>query len=364
MYSAETKARAIELIAGGTPKKEVATAIGVSLATVYNWAKGSKNRVGNEVGPDYLNPEFLTQPRTIWRVDNRGDRNYYTQDEEGNPNFYLSVTSFLKQSYPMADPLLDWYCSFPSRKDAEIDLNERADYGTVMHCLLSEIVTDGIDLSKIDRSIEVYVAACNRDRSFVDKWSERLTRNCLAFLQWINDYEVQFMGVEVVLASDRLKLAGAIDFPVSMVIPVKGQWGEVYKTGPRKGQPKETTQKVRVNALVDAKSREDGNFYPSHGRQLHIYGEIWKDNFPAVEITHFFNWSPKDWRKEPGYNLKDQTELADREELLYKMEGFARFGTPGRLKAITTYRGTARPGVDPKSLFSSESIHNHVRNTV
>jgi len=42
---------------------------------------------------------------------------------------------------------------------------------------------------------------------------------------------------------------------------------------------------------------------------------MWDHHFPDKPIERVYNWSPKDWRTAPGYNLKDQTDCVSRFKL-------------------------------------------------
>src|SRR5690606_18783260 len=103
-----------------------------------------------------------------------------------------------------------------------------------------------------------------------DEWHANAKRDVLALAQFIREHNVRPLGVEVCLASDEMGVAGTIDLPCKMTVMQDGDWGEVYKSGPRKGETKITKAPVEVTAIVDFKSGMKG-FWESHEIQLHLY---------------------------------------------------------------------------------------------
>lgn len=49
-------------------------------------------------------------------------------------------------------------------------------------------------------------------------------------------------------------------------------------------------------------------FYSPHEFQLEGCKKVWNENFPGEKVTMLFNWSPTQWRKEPGWTWKNQTK--------------------------------------------------------
>ena len=149
------------------------------------------------------------------------------------------------------------------------------------------------------------------------QYEEELKKDILAFAQFIIDYKVVPIAVELVLTHKEYGVAGAIDLVCEMDYEESGYFGEVYKTGPQKDKPKLSKQTRRIVAIVDLKSGKKG-FYESSEIQLHCYKDMFEVNFPDIKIDRVFNWSPKEWRGHtPSFNLKDQTGSKSAKKLPY-----------------------------------------------
>ena len=255
---------------------------------------------------EYFDKDALREPSyRVYRMDNKGQRWYYRIHDDGSPEFYLSVTSLCSQTLPTPKQLTDWIASLgteAARKYSEI----RANYGTLLHKLCGRLVINNeINLDSIDTEVAIFSMAKGLEYDDVKRWADELRKDVLAFGKFLIDVDFKPLAVEVVLTHPD-GYAGAIDLVGEMNIDVKGFFGEVYKSGKNAGEPKETTQTQRVVAIVDVKSGKKG-FYESHEVQLRAYREMWNYTFPERPVTHTFNWAPAEWRNEPSYKLKDQT---------------------------------------------------------
>ncbi len=137
-----------------------------------------------------------------------------------------------------------------------------------------------------------------------DLWEYFLKKDILAFAQFVKDYEVQPIAIGIPLVSFRHKIGGCLDL--------------VCKMNDR--LPTKTIKPKRVTAVVDYKSKigsfkengERNSFYEEHEIQLHVYRRLLRENFPKIRVQKLFNWSPKNWRGTPNYNVKDQTWVQSR----------------------------------------------------
>lgn len=274
---------------------------------------------------EVIKPDFwddtaeIPQPYKIFRFNSSGSRYYFTwEDKNFDPKIYQSVTSVIKH-YVGSDKkhLYKWYgqkgYSFCIRY-----LSDAALYGTFMHIQINRYFKEKkFDLSKIIGYTEQFLVENNinpnsysilnedEEDTYINVFSKRLKNDLLAFMQFCLDVNFQPIASEIVLCSKR-GYAGAIDLVGFMDVDTKDFNGEYYKSGEKKGLPKETILKKRHLSIVDFKSGRKG-FYKDHEWQLKFYQNMWNENFPNHKVTKLFNWSPNDWNKTPTYKIKDQT---------------------------------------------------------
>lgn len=296
------------------------------------------------------NSKLLEPSRKLFRINNyKNGRYYYAYDNDGNPKFYISITNAIDQTMPTSPYLIEWIAQ-KGLVEAERYKDERADYGTLMHAAFTNLLIDGeLNLDELGEIVENYCKEKGR-LSKAEDWTEELKSDVLAFAQWVIDYKVKPVFIELVMASDEDLTAGALDLGCYLTIEEKDVYGEVYKTGPRKGQPKETKMMKEVFAIVDYKSGKKG-FYENNEIQLQGYKRIALENFPQLkkEEIKLFNFSPKDWRTAPTYNFKDQTESKSKEKLDL-MIGLSKIQHKNREKTVIVKSGIIDFSKEEKSI--------------
>lgn len=242
-----------------------------------------------------MKPAFalIEAPYRIWQLNSSGHRYYYRYDEQGNPEFFPSVTTILSQTLPKSKYLIEWIVS-KGIDEAERYKEERADYGTFMHAEFQNlIIYRTYDFDELKKRLKKYMVQKSLPDDFIYH-ADELKKDILALAQFIIDYDVRPLAVEIALVHPYNKYAGMIDLPCSMLSRIGG--------------------KERINAIVDFKSGRKG-FYEEAEIQLHMYRDMWNINFPQHQIDRVFNFSPKDWRKRPSYNFKDQTDSANAKKI-------------------------------------------------
>jgi len=243
--------------------------------------------------PQYFNTEkLLHQPKPIYRIDLKDFRYYYNFGEDGEPKFYTSVTTLIKNTLPTPPALIKWMAD-KGAEDGKNEAMERACYGTCMHHLCGMLLIDGkLDLGVVPNVLQQIALRENIQPQ--KGWVEELRKDALSFAQFMIEREVQPLAIEIVLYHPTDGYAGALDLVCSMM------WN-----------------RKRINAIVDMKSGRKG-FYESHEVQLGAYKEMFNIHFPDVPIEGVFNFSPKAWRGTiPTYNLKDQTDSKSIAKLPY-----------------------------------------------
>lgn len=291
-----------------------------------------------EVCAEYFNEDALQeQPEKVYRLGTDGWRYYYTFNELGEPQFFVSVTTLIKNTLPTSPSLVKWIADMgydESRRYAA----ERASYGTFMHAQIGELLINrSYNLDVLRERLKLYIESEQLPSDFIN-YADDFKKDILAFAQFCKDYELRPLAIELVLTNPEDGYAGAIDLCAEITIEEKGFFGEVYKTGPNKGQPKESKEKRRIRAIIDFKSGRKG-FFPEHEIQLHAYMKMWNMHFAQYPIERVYNWSPKDWRgTTPSYNIKDQTDSKNAKKLPYLIE-LARIEDEKRENTIVTCGG-------------------------
>jgi hypothetical protein len=223
------------------------------------------------------------QPEPIYRLDSSGHRYYYKFDEKGEPVFFTSVTTMIHSTLPTSPFLIAWKVN-KGEKEAREELEEKSNYGTFLHIQCAELLINGTySLDKLPNKLTSYLEVNKLQQDWV-KWVDDLKKDILAFAQFMIDYNVKPLAIEIVLYHPTDGYAGAIDLVAEL------DW-----------------KKARICGIIDIKSGKKG-FYESHEIQLGAYKEMWNIHFPDAIIDRIWNFSPKDWKRSPTYNFKDQTD--------------------------------------------------------
>ena len=81
-----------------------------------------------QIQAEFFNEDALQeQPEPVYRLDSSGHRYYYTFDEDGEPRFYVSVTTLIKQTLPTAPSLVKWIADM-GYEESQRFAQERAHY--------------------------------------------------------------------------------------------------------------------------------------------------------------------------------------------------------------------------------------------
>lgn len=266
----------------------------------------------------YFDEDALRLPPVkLFRMDSYNKRIYYTSSE-GVHEFFPGVTGFLSKVLPTAPELIAWKVQMGEGAAAYV--KERATYGSLMHGQFAPLLINRkYDLDPIHEIIHEY---CKEDEMIVDEiaWTRELKKDIIALANWINEFQVKPLLIEAPLCSRKYGVATLVDFFGKMILPEKGFWGEEYKSGARKGQPKETMKDCEVYVFADFKSRKKAYVTETDELQLAFGAEMIKENFPEFKDKdiRLYSWHPKDWKTVPGSHFTQHTNKhSEREMELY-----------------------------------------------
>ncbi len=295
---------------------------------------------------------LLPRKQVVYRATHNNNRIYYTVDATGEPTLYLSLTTMIKATCPTSDHLIKWVAETgweASRKYTQ----ERADYGSLMHILFGKYIVDRFyDFSKTEEICKSFP-----QYKYQDTWLEELNKDVAAFMQFIFDYNIKPLAVELVLVSEH-GYGTLIDLVCEMDIEVDAlDYDNPYKSGARKGEPREVKKKERITALINFKSGRKG-FYETHEIQLEFEKRLFEENFPNIKVGGIFNWSPSEWRTSPSYKLKDQSESLEREKADAILV-IAKLELMKRMPSYTTISGNVSYGNVP--MITCKTLVDEIR---
>lgn len=247
--------------------------------------------------------DALAPPITVYRWHGPGPRRYFVYHFDGKIQFFNSSSSVQATTEPTPDGVIKWYAKLGY--DEAVDIrNEKGDYGTLLHIEITKFLRqkkwNPLESDAIVRSY------CKAEKIEVNErdWSSRLWHDMIAFAQFAYDYNLKPLLIEAPLVSFELGVATVLDFV---------GWIDV-KIGKGKNQKVQT-----LLAIIDWKSPRKASG-EHNAMQLRIQDLIFAENFTMTVVDKLFNWSPKDWRKAPDYNLNDKTDAIDASEAKLAME--------------------------------------------
>ena len=270
-----------------------------------------------EIRAIYFNADALKEPPyKVYQLNSDGHRYYYRFNENGEPEFFPSVTTLLKQVMPTPPALIDWMIA--NGKDGSTEKRDlAAAYGTFMHIQFETLIINRrYDFDAVPSILLDYMERENLPKKVFTEWLPKIRKDVLAFAQFVKDYKVRPLAVEIGLVHPKYKYAGCLDLPCEMTDP------KTAKT---------------FRAIVDFKSGRKG-FFEEHEIQLHLYRIMWNENYPETPVERVFNFAPKDWRKAPTYNLNDQTDSVNAKKIQYLL-GLATIEDEKRDNTLTIVRG-------------------------
>ncbi len=266
--------------------------------------------------PEYLG--YQSAYKVYGRQKINGIRNYVVAYEgDQYPRFMPSCTSFMEMVLPKPKPLFEWAVnSFRNMDEYRAYMDEKAAIGTVIHGAIADLTNGELQDFSDNEWWDNYLKTAFGRTDYAGSWRKyrkQVFKAILSFLQYVEDYQVRIIALEIPVASKKLHLAGQLDLLVERNLYIQ------KKSGKHKDSP------PRVICVDDIKTGDAHAFYAP---QLGIYGEMLLESYPflvdkikqefphqvvngQVRLHHGI-FVPGDWKKPPtegkGYKLSDFTE--------------------------------------------------------
>lgn len=294
-----------------------------------------------QVRAEYLDNAITEPPVTLYRIDDRGLRMYYSLDGKFNPTFYGSSTTIKSLVTPTPRAIIDKEIRMGSEAFRAYRDN-RASFGTFWHIMASVLTREGeFNLGNLQDNIERW--ASMESISDTEGWHEDAWKGLMSWMQTMNDYEIIPLAIEVPLAHPE-GFAGTIDLVCEMNA---AKYTE--KTPPE--------NRNRIIAIIDWKT---GYIYPDHAIQLFINKRIWEHNFPNKAIDRVYNWTWRDWKTKPSYDLRNQTD-SEEAGLIKHYIDIWKTKFYNKPRTIKTANGVLSIGESVSGLWQEKTIEQYVR---
>lgn len=225
------------------------------------------------------------------RLDLGHKRYYVYTDPENKVRFCMSATTFMKVTLGLDENLANYFKEM-AKEAVDAHLFFSAEYGTFFHIQASNFLKAGQynfgpNGFIADLQIEDYFSAIpdyplSKLGGYI---KSRFRKDMAGWIQFCYEKNVRPIAIEFPIVSYEYPVAGSIDLVCEMDFNRK-----------------------RVIAIVDIKTGIINS--RSHAGQLQLYKRCWNEHFKdlGLEVTHVFNFSPKNFRgAKPTYELKNQT---------------------------------------------------------
>lgn len=258
-------------------------------------------KVFQEIKPEYYNPDIIKRPVPLFRYDALDDR-YYYEFVRGKGLPYISVTSLSNQVLPKGRHFEQWLIDMGP--DATTKRRQTAIFGTIFHIqAMAPFRNDTVHgkgynydwLLETDHlgmtNFQLMFPPEYRDECM--KWHRSFVKGLHAWFRFVQERVTKIVAIEIPLRSKKMKVAATLDIVFEAMF---------------NGKPRICNTDIKSFLYTEDGNDDEKNYYSAHEFQLEIQKEIWNENFPDIPVTHLFNWSPKNWREEPTYTWKNQTD--------------------------------------------------------
>jgi hypothetical protein len=318
-----------------------------------------------EVSTIYFNADAIRlQPYKVGRVSFGDGRAYFKFQLPAK--IYTSLTTVTSTCSPMPYGLMKWKMSLGEKESARVG-RVAAMYGTLMHETIGTFcINQSFNFDKAGEIVSDYLSKNEFYDNDTSEWTERLKEDMQAWADFVYRHKVNVIAVEMVLCSDQFEFATAIDIVCDMTIEEKGFYGDVYKSGDKKDQPKESKKETRIRAIINLKSGRHG-FYQENANQLELERMVWNENYPDIKIDRIYNWAPTEWRDYTGekWRLADQTNKANKVEMeAMLMLASERYKGKNEQKMYTNIYGEIYYGNDPTANITQIRVVDHLEKRI